>query len=96
MLVALLNDERIDADVAERRNDYRCPRCKHAVILKRYLRKVDHFAHKPPTTCTYGRGESEAHKKAKIMFRDEWRRRGEEVFLEMNIKAGPSIDYFVD
>lgn len=46
MLVASLDDVRIDAVVAQRGPEYRCPKCKGLVILKKGRKVIDHFAHK--------------------------------------------------
>ena len=52
-------------DVERGTETYRCPECKSAVLLKKCRLKTDHCAHKPPTTCTYGAGESEPHRRSK-------------------------------
>ena len=36
-----------------------CPTCSSEVILKKGEVREHHFAHKPPFTCEYGRGESQ-------------------------------------
>lgn len=50
-----------------RRTDapFLCPACKKLVILKQGRMTTHHFAHKPHSTCTYGSGESEQHRRAK-------------------------------
>jgi len=40
---------------------YYCPGCEKEVILKKGLKKISHFAHKPPVQCEWGNGESEIH-----------------------------------
>jgi competence protein CoiA len=45
---------------------FTCPECHHAVLLKKGTIKVHHFAHVPPIACTYGVGESETHRRAKV------------------------------
>ena len=45
---------------------YNCPDCDATVVLKKCRLKIDHFAHKPPVTCSYGKGESEAHRRCKL------------------------------
>lgn len=42
-----------------------CPSCSSETVLKQGLVKAHHFAHKPPITCEYGQGESEAHRECK-------------------------------
>lgn len=76
MLVAALNDNRIEAEFAERGREYTCPKCKRPVILKRGRIKIAHFAHKPPTNCTWAKGETLAHLEAKKNFRDSYVSRG--------------------
>lgn len=44
---------------------FACPACGDDVILKKGTKVIHHFAHKPPVTCLYGSGESEAHRRAK-------------------------------
>ncbi len=43
-----------------------CPCCNEVVTLRRGGIIAPHFAHKPPVTCEYGTGESEAHRRCKI------------------------------
>lgn len=43
-----------------------CPMCKGLVLVKKGRVKIHHFSHIPPTNCTYGTGESEAHMQAKL------------------------------
>jgi competence protein CoiA len=44
---------------------FTCPACGSETILKKGTIKAPHFAHKPPTSCEYGKGESEEHRRAK-------------------------------
>lgn len=44
---------------------FACPKCKHELVLKKGRIKVHHFAHKPPSSCQYGAGETEAHRSCK-------------------------------
>ena len=50
-----------------------CPVCRTAVTLKKGDKKIHHFAHKPPFTCSYGQGETLAHQEAKISIYDALR-----------------------
>jgi competence protein CoiA len=43
-----------------------CFCCQQTVALRKGEIKAPHFAHLPPVTCEYGRGESEAHRLCKI------------------------------
>src|SRR6266699_6573374 len=42
-----------------------CPECHEEVVLKKGTIKEHHFAHLPPSDCTYGVGESGEHREAK-------------------------------
>src|SRR5713226_3238327 len=43
-----------------------CPECIDEVILKKGAVRIHHFAHKPPVTCEYGKGETEEHRRCKM------------------------------
>lgn len=90
MLVAALDRERIEADVAERGLAYVCSKCRRPVILKRGRIKIAHFAHKPPTDCMWASGETLAHLGAKKLFRDAFRSRGLRAELEVVIPSLPN------
>jgi len=75
MLVASLYGNRVEAEDAERHPDYSCPNCRQNVILKRGRIRVAHFAHKPPTNCTWA-GETTEHLNAKKYFKDTFVRQG--------------------
>ena len=89
MLVADLNEQRIYASEAERGLDYKCPDCTGIVILRRGRIRVSHFAHKPPS-CGWGRGETDAHLKAKLLFKEEFARRGLRAEVEFAIHSPPN------
>ncbi|NBN13221.1 competence protein CoiA [Proteus sp. G4398] len=58
---------RVIAHEAEKNGTrYFCPECNSEVTLKKGQVLTHHFAHKPPVTCYYGVGESEAHRHAKV------------------------------
>lgn len=65
MLVAKLNETKIEAFIAQRGPEYRCPSCSGVVVLKKGRMVIDHFAHKPPTDCAWAKGETRAHLEAK-------------------------------
>jgi competence protein CoiA len=92
MLVAKLNDNRIEADIAERGQDYVCPnpKCNQPVILKRGRIKIAHFAHKPPMDCTWASGETHAHLEAKKLFRDSFASRGLRAEVEFIVPSLPT------
>jgi competence protein CoiA len=43
-----------------------CFCCQRVVTLRQGSVLAPHFAHRPPVTCEYGAGESEAHRRCKI------------------------------
>ncbi len=43
-----------------------CPECDSEVILRVGSVRLSNFAHKPPVTCEYGKGESEVHRRCKM------------------------------
>jgi competence protein CoiA len=44
---------------------FHCPKCRQLVILRKGLKVVHHFAHKPPVMCVFGAGETKQHREAK-------------------------------
>lgn len=90
MLVAALSGNRIEADIAERGPEYVCPDCKQSVILKRGRIKIAHFAHKPPTDCTWAKGETQAHLESKKLFRDSFASRGLRAEVEFIVPSLPN------
>jgi hypothetical protein len=89
VLVAELQGARVEAADAERGPTYVCSRCKGIVILKQPRKIIYHFAHKPPTDCTWARGETRAHLEAKKLFRDALVTRGLRAELEYIVSALP-------
>lgn len=70
-------------DVERGTETYQCPKCKSVVLLKKCRLKTDHFAHKPPTTCTYGTGESEPHRRSKWEIFQQLQSREEVIKLQL-------------
>ena len=63
-LVFAFNSQKLDG------GKYRCRDCDTQAILKKGTKKVDHFAHKPGSNCTFG-GESFEHESIKLaIFKD--------------------------
>jgi competence protein CoiA len=85
LLIAILEDRRVEAADVERGPHFFCPNCKTAVILKKGRIKLAHFAHKPPTTCTWASGETQAHMAAKRIIRDGLIARGLTAELEVPV-----------
>jgi competence protein CoiA len=61
------DDKKVLASEESKSNrPFYCPRCEDEAILKKGTVKIHHFAHKPPVTCEYGRGETEKHRLCKM------------------------------
>jgi competence CoiA-like predicted nuclease len=88
MLVASLNGQRIDAWDASKGLKYHCPNCRADVILKQGRIVIHHFAHKPPTDCTWASGETRDHLLAKTVIRDAYRERGYQADYEVEVLSG--------
>lgn len=89
MLIAALNEERIEAENAERGLTYVCPECRDGVFLKRGRIKMAHFAHRSPTSCAWAVGETLAHLQAKKLFRDCFTSRGLQSEVEFVVPSLP-------
>lgn len=89
MLIAELERCRIDAFSAERGPTYHCPWCRGEVVLKKGQKVVHHFAHKPPTECTWATGETRAHMEAKILMLDALKARGLRTEVEFIVNTLP-------
>lgn len=62
MLVALLQDQLVDALYAQRRSDYACPACHQRVGLRHGTRVQPYFAHRPQSPCSIlSEGETPQH-----------------------------------
>jgi competence protein CoiA len=57
--------ERIAWDARRGHAPFRCPECGRPVLLKRGTVRVHHFAHASSCPCSYGAGETDAHRLAK-------------------------------
>ena len=69
MLTALVQStqQKVTAWEADRGDQpFLCFCCRRVVTLRRGGSRSPHFAHKPPVTCEYGRGESEIHRHCKL------------------------------
>jgi competence protein CoiA len=67
VLTAMASDgAKVHARLADRAaGPFTCFCCRSQVTLRRGEAKAAHFAHRPPVTCEYGRGESDEHRRAK-------------------------------
>ncbi len=88
MLVALHEQQRVDAFGAVKGPKYLCPNCRAEVILKQGRIVIHHFAHKPPTDCSWARGETREHLLAKTVIRDAFRERGYQAEYEVEVLSG--------
>ena len=89
MLVAEHQGVRVEAAAAQRGLSYVCPKCKGVVILKQGRKVIWHFAHKPPTDCSWATGETVAHLEAKKIVRDSLVARGLRAEIEYIVTALP-------
>ena len=85
MLVASLDGQRVEAESALRGAAHVCPQCEEAVVLKRGRKVIAHFAHKPPTDCTWARGETRAHMRAKKLLYESLVQRQLDASLEQHL-----------
>jgi hypothetical protein len=85
MLVGLDQERRIEASSAERGPKFTCPNCKAPVILKKGRVRTHHFAHKPPTACTWAVGETAAHMRAKNALCEAFRQNGRRADVEVEV-----------
>src|SRR5687768_1704306 len=88
MLVATLEDLRVDATQALRGLKYLCPSCRAELVLKQGRIVIHHFAHKPPTDCAWASGETREHLLAKTVIRDAYRKRGYGAEYEVEVISG--------
>ena len=89
MLVANLGGMRIDSASAKRGPEYRCPKCRGIVILKHGRKVIEHFAHKPPTDCSWATGETRAHLEAKALVQAALTGRGLKAEVEFVVNTLP-------
>ena len=64
--------------------------CNQLVFIRKGRRVIHHFAHQPGASCAYGRGETLAHLQAKLLLRDEFRRRELQADVERVILSSES------
>jgi len=85
VLVGLMDGQRIEAWIATKGPAYVCPNCKADLILRKGQIVSHHFAHKPPATCAWSSGETQAHLKAKQVLYDAFASRGLRVEVESEV-----------
>jgi competence protein CoiA len=92
MLVAAHDGKPIEADRARRGLAYICPNpdCARPLILKQGRIRIAHFAHKPPTDCSWANGETLAHLEAKKRLSDAFSARGLRTEVEFVVPALPN------
>ena len=59
-------DQAIATSESKANGPFVCPECATEVVLRIGSVRVSHFAHKSPVTCTYGAGETDAHRRCKM------------------------------
>jgi competence protein CoiA len=66
-----------------------CPECAKEVVLRKGTVRLTHFAHKSPIACSYGAGETEAHRRCKMEIYEALLRQPgvTEVALERSLKT---------
>jgi competence protein CoiA len=87
LLVALLQGQRIEARAAQKGDEFCCPGCKGIVILKKGRIVIPHFAHKPPTDCTWAKGETRQHLESKTILAESFRSRGLKAEVEFQVET---------
>ena len=94
MLVAkrVSDNSTVVATEVARGPEYRCPdpACNQLVNIRKGRNVIHHFAHRPNASCACGRGETQAHLRAKLLLRDEFRRRGYQVDVERVVLSSES------
>lgn len=82
MLMALRDGSRVLAKDCEKGCAYHCPECAGEVVLHKGRKKIAHFAHKPPVSCSFAAGETRAHLESKQAFYDHFKSSGLAVEVE--------------
>src|SRR5262249_7656837 len=94
MLKAIRVSDNADVIATEvaRGPEYRCPdpACNQRVIIRKGPKVIHHFAHQSGASCAYGRGETQAHLRAKLMLRDAFRSRGFQADVEQVVLSSES------
>src|SRR5262245_19246165 len=72
--------------------EYRCPdpACNQLVTIRKGTKVIHHFAHRPDASCAYGRGETQEHLLAKLLLRNEFRRRELQADVERVVLSSES------
>ena len=94
MLVAkrVSDNAEVVATEVDRGPEYRCPdpECNQVIFIRKGRKRIHHFAHQRDAACAYGRGETQAHLSAKLLLRDEFRRRGYQADVERVVLSDES------
>jgi competence protein CoiA len=90
--VQISNGVKVEARATTRADaPFACPKCEKEVVIRKGHIRVHHFAHKPPVTCAYGTGESEAHRRCKVAIYDELRASDLASACELEKDFGPVV-----
>ena len=90
--------EQVEArEVEKHQGPFRCPECGGPTTLRKGSKRIHHFAHIPPYDCSFGAGETEAHRVAKTELRDLFlsHERVESAHLEKELSNGARPDVLV-
>jgi competence protein CoiA len=83
--------KRLARDAEKSEAPFFCPQCEQETILHKGKIKVHHFKHKPPVTCSWGRGETQEHYQAKLAIFDGLKSRSRVRDVELEKNFGTSI-----
>lgn len=90
--LALLPKQQIEK--VRKSNEFFCPECQGAVIVRAGPKVIPHFAHRTKTVCSQRGGEGAYHQKGKLLLLDWLRSQNLEVELEVylpEIKQRPDL-----
>lgn len=94
MLCAIRVEDRakLDASCTNKSDGpFACPKCQEDVIIRKGNIKIHHFSHLPFSTCGYGVGESEAHRRCKRAIYDALSTIGKVSYCELERDLGTVI-----
>jgi len=92
MLKALQANYQVTAWDAQKGPIFVCPNCRARVALKKGRLIAHHFAHMPPTICSWAAGETEKHLNAKMLLHATLAARGLSCAVEHEVLSIEGID----
>lgn len=98
MLIAMADSQLVNATELIRQKTIPkqlvCPCCQQPVIYKHGDRRIAHFSHKSNAVCAgFSEGESQAHLKGKLAFKQQLEKMGQAAVLEYHL---PTIEQRAD